>query len=433
MVGERIETVTGLVTNRGMSRISWDMPELPTTSIPALVRRAAASFERRFERPPTLLAAAPGRVNLIGEHTDYNDGYVLPMAIERWVVAVADRITDDDSDGWSTLRSIDLEEEIRVDLGSELVATDTDWANYLLGVASGFASQGHALPNLDFAMTSSIPIGAGLSSSAAIDVAAASVFEQSLNLQLDDVEKARLCQDAEATFAGVRCGLMDPMVSVAGKEGHALLIDCRDHVVTPVPLPGANEAVILVANTHRRHALNTDAYGRRRRECEKAVIALQDAGLEDVRSLRDVSADALKARASSLDPVCLKRARHVVHENARVLRTVDALRAGDLQTVGRLMFESHESLTVDYEVSCPELDVLVDLAGELSETRTNRDRGVYGARLTGAGFGGCTVTLVRPEAVESIRTHMVEGYRARFDTEPTIFVTHATDGAHAIR
>lgn len=410
------------------------MPELPTTSIPALVRRATDAFQRRFDREPSFLAAAPGRVNLIGEHTDYNDGYVLPMAIERWVVAVGDVVPEDaeDSDAWSTFRSVDLEEEIRVDLGSDLVAADTDWANYFLGVASGFAQRGHTLPNLDFAMTSSIPIGAGLSSSAAMDVAAASVFEQALGVTLDPVDKARLCQQAEATFAGVRCGLMDPMVSIAGEEGHALLIDCRDHVVTPVPLPPANEAVILVANTHRRHALNIDAYGQRRRECEQAVLAIQEAGRDDVRSLRDVSADALNTHASSLDPMCLKRARHVIHENARVLKTVDALRAGDLQAVGRLMFESHESLMTDYEVSCPELDVLVDLAGELSKVRTNRDRGVYGARLTGAGFGGCTVTLVRPDAVESIRTHLVEGYRARFDTEPTIFITRATTGAHGL-
>ena len=376
-------------------------------------------------------------MNLIGEHTDYNDGFVLPVAIDRWAVVAADLAGGADSSGnvpkgeQSTWVSLDLDETHTFDMRKALASAPLDWANYLLGVAAVFEENAVPLPNLDLILTSSVPIGAGLSSSAAISVATATVFERAAGVVLEPLTKARWCQQAEHRFAGVPCGLMDPMIASCAEPDHAALIDCRDGRVRLVPMPRPDEAILLIANTHVRHALNTNEYATRRAECETAVEFLRHHG-HPIGSLRDASVAILESVRATMHPVLYRRAMHVVTENARTEAAVDALAHGRWAEMGRLMFGSHQSLRDLYEVSCPELDGLVELAAEYSEEATGRDRGVFGARMTGAGFGGCIVALVRPDAFESVSRHMLEGFRARFDRPPTIFATAAVGGAVSI-
>ena len=400
-------------------------------SVRALLDRAVAAFERRFGRTPTLAAAAPGRVNLIGEHTDYNDGFVMPVAIDRWAVAVSDRVAAKrDAGALSTFVALDLSREHTVDLTRPLHPTVEDWINYPLGVANQFIKRGRALPDLDLLLTSSVPVGGGLSSSAAICVAVATVLEQAVDLELNGLEKARWCQAAEHEFAHVPCGIMDQTVSANAQAGNAMLLDCRSGAARHVPLPPPEHATLLVADTRVKHALTTDEYDLRRRQGEAAVEFIRLQGHPEVRALRDVSTDLLRTFERRMDETAFRRARHVVGENARTLAAAEALATGDLAAFGALMFESHRSLRDDCEVSCAELDALVELAGEFADTGAN---GVFGARMTGAGFGGCTITLCRPDAVERVSRRMVEGFHTRFGVEPAVFTTTAARGAMAIR
>ncbi|MFG0328927.1 MAG: galactokinase [Phycisphaerales bacterium] len=407
-------------------------------SVHPLLDGARTAFATRFEREPTLAAAAPGRVNLIGEHTDYNDGFVLPVAIDRWVVAVGAPFDELDPNAGSTtsgieplstIVSLDFDEAIGVDLTEPVNQVDALWANYILGPARMLQRRGDELVNLEAAFTSSVPIGAGLSSSAALEVAAMTLFEQAANLEVDPIEKAQMCQVAEHIFAGVPCGLMDQLISSLGRAGHAMLIDCRSHEIDYAPLPPADEAVLLIADTNVRHALAENDYAERRRQCAAAVSAISEALGEKIESLRDVDEAMLDRAAPQVEGMLVRRARHVVQENRRTLDAVEALRGGDLVRFGTRMFESHDSLRDAYEVSCPELDALVDLAGEFSESITGKDRGVFGARMTGGGFGGCVIALVRPDAVPTVTNHLTAGFRARYETSPTIFTTPAVSGA----
>jgi galactokinase len=371
--------------------------------------RVIAAFAEQFGDAPTLLARAPGRVNLIGEHTDYNDGFVLPMAIDR-AVWIALRPRDD---ARVALRSLDFRQTAVIDLNA-LAHANEGWAEYVRGVAWSLMQAGHAvMGGWDGVVAGNVPRGAGLSSSAALELAAARAFAAASELTWEPALMARIAQHAENEWVGVKCGIMDQMISAAGQEGHCILIDCRSLDTRAVPLPSGTSVLIL--DTGTRRGLVDSAYNERRSQCEAA------AAFFGVRALRDVDVAAFDRRARELEPDMRKRARHVVTENARTLRAADALERGDASEVGWLMDESHRSLRDDFEVSRPELDTIVTLA------RSNA--GCHGARMTGAGFGGCAVALVDADAAAGIARDVSHRYTAAHGLTPAIYVTTAVEGA----
>ena len=389
--------------------------ESPHADHPAGAGRA---FAARFGRPPRFAASAPGRVNLIGEHTDYNDGFVLPIAIDRRALIVADTTAA----ARSTFLALDLGENAEADLTHPLEPdADHPWANYLLGVVEQFRRRGAEPPNLELALTSTVPLGAGLSSSAAIETAMATLMEQVLGVELDPLEKALLCQRAEHAFPGTPCGIMDMFVAAMARPDHALLIDCRAREAKPIRMPPPEQAVVLIVDTGVRHELADGAYAARRATCEQAAARL------GVKALRDAAIDDLADAALTQDEH--RRATHVIRENERTLQAADRLEAGDVARFGALMFQSHESLRYLYEVSCPELDTIVDAARDL------RDEGVplHGARMTGGGFGGSAVVLASPDATGRIGDHLRTAFRERHGREPRVLSTTAAGaaGAHA--
>jgi galactokinase len=380
------------------------------------LRPACRAFADHFGRPPRFAASAPGRVNLIGEHTDYNEGFVLPIAIDRRAVIVADTT----GAPRSTLLAIDVNEAAQVDLSRPLTPRgEPRWVDYLLGVAHQFKDRGLALPNLDAAFTSTVPIGAGLSSSAAIEVATATLLEQIVEAELDPVDKALLCRRAEHAFPGTPCGIMDMFIATMARPDHALLIDCRSNEARPIPIPSPDRAALLIADTGVKHELAAGIYAARRATCEQAAARL------GVRALRDATIDALAEAGLTQDEH--RRATHVVRENERTRQAAQSLEAGDVETFGELMFQSHASLRYLYEVSCPELDTLIDAARELRE----EGLAVYGARMTGGGFGGCAIVLCHPEAVEAAGHRLRSRYQAAHGREPLIFGSRATGAARA--
>ncbi|MHC4208608.1 MAG: galactokinase [Planctomycetota bacterium] len=377
----------------------------------ALVKQAVSGFESRFGRQPRWAAAAPGRVNLIGEHTDYNDGYVLPMAIDRHVAIAADLAAG----GEATLRAIDLGEEATADLTGKLRPQPESFSNYLLGVADQFAAR-HELPNLDLAVTGTVPLGAGLASSAAVEVAMATLLQQVTGSGLDPLELAQLCQRAEHEFAGTPCGIMDMFVATHARADQAMLLDCRSMRPRPIPLEGVS---ILIADTTVRRALAASAYADRRRTCAEA------AGQLGVASLRDAHVGLLAG--AGLGDEQLHCARHVVDESQRTLLAAAALTTGDLEALGELMFDSHASLRDLYRVSCPQLDALVEAAAAL-----RGDGGVIGARMTGAGFGGCAVVVCRAGTADSVKPELERHFAERFGHRPSCFTVTAAGAAEAV-
>jgi galactokinase len=373
--------------------------------------QATRAFRARFARPPRFAASAPGRVNLIGEHTDYNDGFVLPIALDRRAIIVADTTT---ASPRSTLLALDLEQSAEADLTDPFEPdTDQPWANYPLGVADQFRRRGANLPNIELALTSTVPPGAGLSSSAAIEVAMATLLEEMLGVELDPLEKALLCQRAEHAFPGTPCGIMDMFVATMAQPDHALLIDCRSHEARPIRMPTAEGAVLLIVDTGVRHELADGAYARRRATCERAAARL------GVKALRDASVDDLASAGLTQNEH--RRAMHVILENERTRRAAECLEAGDVARFGELMFQSHESLRYLYEVSCPELDTIVDAARDL------RDEGLhlYGARMTGGGFGGSAIVLCSHAAAGTIADRLRNAFRDAYRGEPTVLDTRA--------
>jgi galactokinase len=390
---------------------------------PGLGDLAAAASEllrRRLGESPVWLAAAPGRINLIGEHTDYNDGFVLPMAIDRHVVLAAAPARDPRR-GSLSFFSRELDSAVEIPLHEAVQPAEPGWSNYVRGVVAGFQRRGVQLPTLDAVVLSDVPLGGGLSSSAALEVGAATLLAAAAGVDLPPLDQARLCQQAEQRFAGVPCGIMDQLACTMGDPAGALLIDCRTDAVRPVPLP-SDRAVVLVCNSQVRHALGDGAYARRRAECTEAARLL------DVLSLRAATESQVEAARDRLPPAVFRRARHVTSENARTEQAAAALAAHDYQTVGSLMYESHRSLRDDYEVSCPELDALVEAARAIGVAG-----GVWGARLTGGGFGGCTVTLVRPEAADALAAELAQRYGAATGRRIMPFVVRPARGAHLIR
>lgn len=385
----------------------------------ALAQRAAAMFESRFARPPRYAAYAPGRVNLIGEHTDYNQGFVLPIAIERETMIVADRSRGDAA---STLLAADLNETMEVDLASPLTAQKGRPGNYLLGVADQFQQRGFALPQLDVLVTSTVPIGAGLSSSAAVEVAFTMLLTEILHARLSPLESARLAQAAEHAFPGTPCGIMDMYASAAAKRDRALLVDCRSEQASHVPCDfNTLGATLLVIDTGVKHDLATSAYAERRATCAHAARML------GVPSLRGATIESLNMHG--LTDVQRRRALHVIAENTRTVLAAEALALGELPRFGELMFQSHASLSDLYEVSCAELNMLVATANSMREA----GEGVHGARMTGGGFGGCAIVLCVTTALNGVRDRLRDAFVARFGRDPAMmFTTCAAGGARAL-
>ncbi|MGA2867175.1 MAG: galactokinase [Verrucomicrobiota bacterium] len=385
-----------------------------------LGQHTAKEFEKACGRPPRWMAAAPGRVNVIGEHTDYNDGFVLPMAIELYTVIAAAPAAD----GRQTiqLRSTAAHGAAAIDLDQPLKpAPKGAWFNYPLGVIAGFLARGAKPGGADALIHSTVPLGGGLSSSAALEVATATLLEVMTGLKLDPVDKALLCQKAEHEYAGMPCGIMDQFISVMGRQDHLLLLDCRSRKPELVPMRDPAVA-LLITNTNVKHELTGGQYAQRRAQCEQAARLL------GVTSLRDATADLLARARGKLDPVVYRRARHVISEIERTLQAAQAVRASNWTTLGQLMYASHASLRDDYQVSCAELDAVVEIAQGIGPKG-----GVIGCRMTGGGFGGCAVALVRAEAVADLSAKVAADYEKRTRIKPSLFVSRPAAGATVLQ
>ena len=392
-------------------------------------------FEKIFGRPPTFIASAPGRVNLIGEHTDYNDGYVFPVAIDKYISIAARKR----SDQRVAMHALDVNEswDFCLNTPASIPPQAPAWSRYLIGVASLLQESGKKVAGIDAVITGDVPIGAGLSSSAALSVAATLAFltagsEAEVPLaETDKMELAALCQRVEHEFAGVKCGIMDQTISLLGQENRALFLDCRSLAYEHIPL-NLSDHYIAICNTKIKRELAASEYNKRRIECERGVEILKQ-WLPDITSLRDIALTDFKKHEEELPALTQKRCRYVIEENARVVEAVSVLKCRSevpssqtdesLIQFGRLMNASHNGLRDDYQVSCPELDLLTDIARDII--------GVMGSRMTGAGFGGCTVSIVRRDALETFQIRVTTEYYEKTGIEPEIYLCHVSDGAQA--
>ena len=383
----------------------------------ALAERAATTFQERFGRPACYIVAAPGRVNLIGEHIDYNDGFVLPMAIDRYTVLAGDVAEGEVARVYSNL----MDEQHDIPLASGDVSALPIWTRYIRGVFDAFRDEGINPLAFDAVVDSTVPLGGGLSSSAALEVATATLIETMTGKSVTPERKALLCQLAEHRGAGVPCGIMDQFSSVLCQAGRLMLLDCRSQATSMVPLTDPSIEVLII-NSNVQHELTGGEYAERRAQCEAAAKAL------GVPSLRDASLAMLDEQKGQLEPVLTRRARHVISEIERTTTAAAAIKAARWDKVGGLMYASHASLRDDYEVSCPELDILVAAANELGN-----EHGVIGSRMTGGGFGGCTVSLVKTEATASIAQEICDRYHKQTGLEATAFATPPAQGAMVLR
>ncbi len=377
-----------------------------------LKARAAHVFQKHFNTEPTHFLRAPGRVNLIGEHTDYNDGFVLPCAIDyHTVVAARPR-----PDRQVKLVAADFAEQTsRFELAERIVRDETaPWSNYVRGVAWALQQRGYRLQGVDMVITGDVPQGAGLSSSASLEVVVGTTFNRLSELGLDGQTVALVGQQAENDFVGMRCGIMDQYISALGQAGHALLIDCRSLAYRAVPMPAGT--AIIIANSNVKRGLVDSEYNSRRRECEAAAAHF------GVAALRDVSLNLFSLHEGELAETVAKRARHVITENARTEAAAEALAQGDLTWMGRLMAESHRSMRDDFEITVPPIDALVEIiANVVSEAG--------GVRMTGGGFGGCVVALAPQELVPAVESAIAREYPAATGLEATVYVCRASAGA----
>jgi galactokinase len=371
-------------------------------------------FTQRYGRRPRIFHA-PGRVNLIGEHTDYNEGFVLPMAIDRGTAVAIDARPD----RLLCVRSLDLNRTAWLNLDSLGSGRNGTWSDYVEGVASALADHGIRLSGADIALKSDVSIGGGLSSSAALEIAFGTAILSISGAFLEKRSLASAGKTAEHLHVGIKCGIMDQFTSVYARKDHAMLLDCRSLEAKPIPMK-LDEYGIVVCDSRVRHSLASSEYNQRRGDCELGVRLLKDF-LPGINSLRDVTASQLEAHRDLLPARVLRRCRHVIGENVRTLEAAEALSSGDLKAVGRLMNESHMSLREDYDVSCRELDILVRSA--------MAQDGVLGSRMTGGGFGGCTVNLVARENFEAFRENVAAQYVKETQIEPEIFLAEASDGA----
>lgn len=376
-------------------------------------RDLIAAFRQSFEREPRLFQA-PGRINLIGEHTDYNDGFVMPAALDLSIwAAIAPR-----TDRRLRIRSLIMDEVVEFDLDDTAAQPRGDWSDYIRGVAIFLQKAGYRLSGADLVLDGNLPIGAGLSASAAFEVSAGFALLTISGVEVDRVELAKICQRAENQFVGVRCGIMDQYISCCAVAGSALLLDCRSLTSRKVAVDP--KARLVLCDTMVRHQLASDEYNLRREDCERAVAVLSTR-IAGISALRDVTFYQLMRHADAMPELVFRRARHVVGEIDRTLRAAAALDAGDLKECGRLMNLSHESLRDDYQVSCAELDQMVDIARSLP--------GVYGARMTGGGFGGCTINLVEAKHSDAFTQAMAERYRTATGVTPQILTCVPGPGA----
>ncbi len=397
---------------------------------PSRLSSIKGKFEDAFGSPPTFIASAPGRVNLIGEHTDYNDGYVFPVAIDKYInIAVRER-----SDRRVVVHALDVNEswDFCLDTLPSIPRQAPAWSRYLIGVASLLQAAEKKIAGIDAVITGDVPIGAGLSSSAALSVAATLAFltagseTEMLISEKDKTELAELCQRVEHEFAGVKCGIMDQTISLLGQENCGLFLDCRSLTYEQVPL-NLTDHVIAICNTRVKRELAASEYNKRRAECEKGVEILSQ-WLPGITSLRDITLPDFKKHEEELPALTQKRCRYVIEENTRVVEAVSVLKARNQQTdesliaFGNLMNASHNGLRDDYQVSCMELDLLTDIARDIT--------GVVGSRMTGAGFGGCTVSIVHKDALAAFESHVTTGYHEKIGVEPEIYLCHVSGGAH---
>jgi galactokinase len=370
-------------------------------------------FRARFHATPCLYRA-PGRVNLIGEHTDYNDGFVMPAAIEFYCwVAISPR-----EDHRLGIYSEEFSSSTEVDLSAGEVQPSKSWSDYPIGVALQLEHAGLLRRGANLLIESEVPMGAGLSSSAAIEVATALALAEQSGGTPDRVLLARLCQKAENEFVGARVGIMDQFVSLHGQEDHALMLDCRALTFEPLLIP--ESVKLVISNTMVKHELASGEYNNRRADCEEAARRLA-AVLPGIRALRDVSPEQLEQHRGVLSEVIYKRALHVVTEDARVVDAAEALRGGDIKRFGKRMGESHRSLRDLYEVSCAELDLMVDLAYQ--------QKGVYGSRMTGGGFGGATISLVDARHAGEFKEKIAKSYQKETGLVPQIYICKPAEGA----
>jgi galactokinase len=378
---------------------------------------AGAAFRAATRHDPDAIAFAPGRVNLIGEHTDYNEGFVLPAAVDRGVTVAARRVPGDSF----TLHALDLNARCTFARAAPARDPENPWADYFKGVVWALAKRGIEVPACEAAVSGTIPRGAGLSSSAAYEVATTLLLRALGGFELPPPEIAKLAREAENGFVGVACGIMDQMASTFGERGRALLIDCRSLAHETVAIPAKLKIVVVNSGVH--HSLASSEYNKRRAECDEGVRIL--ASLRPgIRSLRDVGPDDDARFFAKLPPVVRRRCRHVVSENARVLESVTVLRAGDVARLEVLMAQSHFSLRDEYEVSCAELDILVELA--------LNHPSCHGARLTGAGFGGSTVNMVDAASVASFGEAIAAGYHERTGRDADVYVFEPSAGARLL-
>ena len=382
-----------------------------------LVSDAASSLLAKLQSKATITAAAPGRVNLIGEHIDYCDGFVMPFAIDRYVVIAGC------ANGTTDARiSTALNDEIAVfNVATPQVVGEPKWANYIRGVIRGFQDRGHHVPGFDACIISSVPGGAGLSSSAALECATATFLEGLLDTRLDTKEKALLCQKAEHDFAHVPCGIMDQFASAFGKPNRLALIDCQSGEPELVPFENP-DLTVLISNTMVHHELSDGGYAARRKHTEDGLAIIGRA------SWRDVTAADVQANWDKLGDPVNRRARHVVGEISRTIAASAALARNDFETLGPLMAASHDSLRDDFEVSCAELDIMVEIARKIG-----RKGGVIGARMTGGGFGGSTVTLCESRKAAEIAATLASEYEKATGITPQIFASRPSQGAHLVQ
>jgi galactokinase len=373
-------------------------------------------FEQVYRETPKIFRA-PGRVNLIGEHTDYNDGFVMPAAIDFYTwVAASPR-----SDAVLQVHSEQFAESVEIPLDRTAGAPRNHWSDYVRGMAAVLQSVGHQLRGANLLIDGRVPLGAGLSSSAALELSVGLALLGVAEIELPRLDLVKLAQQAENKYAGAMCGIMDQFICGFGREHNAIMLDCRSLEFSLVPIP--DQVRLVICNSKVKHALASGEYNARRAECATAVQALR-AFDPAIRALRDVTLEMLDAHRDRLSDVVYRRARHVVTENQRVIEASAALAKNDLARCGELMFESHESLRDDYEVSCKELDILVESA--------KGNQGVIGARMTGGGFGGCTVNLVRSEAVEAFQHNIAASYESASGRKPDVFVCSAAGSAEQI-
>lgn len=385
----------------------------PATISGSVADSLRRSFEQSHGQTPRIFRA-PGRVNLIGEHTDYNDGFVMPAAIEfqTWV-AVGRR-----GDAILHAESEQFRETAEWPLDGLSGPPRKHWSDYVRGVAAVLQTAGYSPSGANLMIHGQVPLGAGLSSSAALEVSTALALLSTADRQIPPRELAQLCQRAEHEYAGTRCGIMDQFIAVSGQANHAVMLDCRTLEFTLLPLP--DTVRLVICNSMVRHELAAGEYNHRRADCETGVRILRH-HLPLVRALRDVALPDLEIHKNEMSETVYRRCRHIISENQRVLDAASALQAGDLTRFGELMYDSHRSLRNDYEVSCEELDLLVELAGDLD--------GVYGARMTGGGFGGCTINLVRSDAADGVARDLAASYARETGKTPEVYVCAAADGA----